>query len=75
MKEVVTDYLEQAKVGRKQSYRNLTVFPLLSSYNADIDYILLDDALSKVPEEYHEGMVGNRHLNREIMAAWEEHGA
>ena len=29
MEEVFKDYLEQAKVGPKKSYRNLTVLPFL----------------------------------------------
>jgi tetratricopeptide (TPR) repeat protein len=33
---------------------------------------LLDEALSKVPEEYHESMCRNVRLNREILAAWRE---
>jgi hypothetical protein len=47
MKQVIRDYLERAKVGRKQSYRNLSVFPLLSPYDAAVDYILLDEALEQ----------------------------
>ena len=38
-------YLNQVKIGRKQSYKNLAVFPVLSSYSLDLDYLLLDEAL------------------------------
>jgi len=31
---------------------------------------LLDEALSKVPEHYHESMCQNLRVNREILAAW-----
>ena len=31
---------------------------------------LLDESLANVPEEYHESMLTNLRLNREIMAAW-----
>jgi hypothetical protein len=46
MEEVIRDYLEQAKVGRKQVYKNMAVFPLLSDYFSNLDYILLDEALA-----------------------------
>jgi hypothetical protein len=36
---------------------------------------LLDEQLAKVPGEYHEAMCTNLRVNREILAAWEEHGA
>ncbi|MBW1999658.1 MAG: hypothetical protein JRJ29_17060 [Deltaproteobacteria bacterium] len=47
MQELIQEYLNQAKIGRKQSYKNLTLFPLLSSYSLDLDYLLLDEALSE----------------------------
>jgi hypothetical protein len=45
MKDIIKNYLEQAKIGRKQTYKNLTIFPLLSTYFLDLDYLLLDEAL------------------------------
>jgi hypothetical protein len=45
MQEVIREYLEQAKVGRKQVYKNMAVYPLLSDYSLSLDYILLDEAL------------------------------
>jgi len=47
MKEATRKYLEKAKIGRKQSYRNLAVFPLLSPYATALEYIMLDEALDK----------------------------
>ena len=47
MQEVIRNYLEQAKVGRKRSYRNLTVFPILSPYSTTVDYMMLDEALDE----------------------------
>jgi hypothetical protein len=47
MQEVTRTYLEKAKIGRKQSYQNLAVFPLLSPYATALDYIMLDEALDK----------------------------
>ena len=35
---------------------------------------LLDESLAKVPPEYHEAMCSNHRVNREILAAWQEHG-
>ena len=36
---------------------------------------LLDESLGKVPVEYHESMLTSLRVNRDIVAAWEEHGA
>jgi hypothetical protein len=47
MQEVIKDYLKPAKIGRKQSYRNLAIFPILSPYAAAVDHILLDEALAE----------------------------
>jgi len=47
MKDVIKGYLGEAKIGRKQSYKNLTIFPLLSTCSLDMDYLLLDEALSQ----------------------------
>ena len=61
MQTVVQAYLDEAKIGRKQSYRNLAVFPLLSGYAATLDYIILDEALTEdlveVKEKGEEGSV------------------
>ena len=47
MQSIITQYLEQTKVGRKQSYKNLALFPLLSTYSVGFSYLLLDEALSE----------------------------
>jgi ARG/rhodanese/phosphatase superfamily protein len=47
MHDIIIDYLDQAKVGRKQSYKNLAIYPLLSTYSLDLDYLLLDEALTE----------------------------
>jgi hypothetical protein len=44
---IIQNYLKEAKIGRKQSHRNLAIFPLLSSYAIGLDYIMLDEALSE----------------------------
>ncbi|MDZ7697732.1 MAG: DUF6569 family protein [Deltaproteobacteria bacterium] len=46
MDKMITNFLEQLKVGRKQSYQNLALYPLLSTYNASLEYLLLDEALN-----------------------------
>jgi len=46
MQNIINEYIGGLKLGRKQSYKNLTVFALLSDYDADSDYLTLDDALS-----------------------------
>jgi len=47
MDTVIKNYLEQMKVGRKQSYKNLALYPLLSTYSVGLEYLLLDEALSE----------------------------
>ncbi len=47
MDTVIKNYLEQLKVGRKQSYKNLSVYPLLSAYSSGLEYLLLDEALNQ----------------------------
>jgi hypothetical protein len=47
MNETITGYLDQIKIGRKQSCKNLTLFPVLSTYSLPLEYLLLDEALSE----------------------------
>jgi len=47
MDTVIKKYLEQLKVGRKQSYKNLALYPLLSTYSLDLEYLMLDEALGE----------------------------
>ena len=44
---VKQNYLNEVNVGRKQSNRNLAMYPLLSSYAVGLEYIALDEALSQ----------------------------
>ena len=46
MDTVIKNYLEQIKVGRKQSFKNLSIYPLLSTYSSGLEYLLLDEALA-----------------------------
>ena len=47
MEDIIKGYLGQAKIGRKQAHKNLAIFPLLSTYFLDLEYLLLDEALSE----------------------------
>ena len=47
VQEFTRTYLKKAKIGRKQSYQNLAVFPLLSHYATALNYIMLDEAPDK----------------------------
>jgi hypothetical protein len=47
MDTVINNYLEQLKVGRKQSYKNLVLYPLLSTYSVGLEYLMLDEALGE----------------------------
>jgi hypothetical protein len=46
MQSVIQGSLGKVKVGRKQAYRNLAIFPLLSGYTTVLDYMTLDEALA-----------------------------
>jgi hypothetical protein len=46
MQDIINEFIAGLKLGRKKSYRNLTMFALLSDYSADFDYLTLDEALS-----------------------------
>jgi hypothetical protein len=60
MQEAIREYLEQAKVGRKQVYKNMTVYPPLSDYSLDLEYILLDEGLGSGVIEVIDWIDGNR---------------
>jgi hypothetical protein len=47
MRNIINEYLRKAKVGSKQSYKNLAIYPLLYTYSIVLDYILLDEALKE----------------------------
>ena len=46
MENTIKEYLEGLKFGRKQVYRNLCMFPALSTDAVSFDYATLDEALS-----------------------------
>jgi len=45
MDNIISDFVEQLKVGRKQSHKNLALYPLLSTYSIGLDYLLLDNEI------------------------------
>jgi len=47
MEKVITDFVEQLKIGRKQSFKNLSIYPFLSNYHVTFDYLTLDEALNQ----------------------------
>lgn len=71
MQEVTRTYLQKAKIGRKQSYQNLAVFPLLSPYATAPDYIMLDEALDRglmeVAEVHESGSVPSQAPRRDLL--------
>jgi hypothetical protein len=46
MQQLINQYIGGLKLGRKRSYKNLTVFALLSDYVSNLDYLNLDEALA-----------------------------
>jgi hypothetical protein len=47
MDKIIGNFFEQLKVGRKQTHKNLALYPLLSTFAVGLDYLLLDEALSQ----------------------------
>ena len=47
MQDLFINYLEQLRIGPKQSYKNLALYPLLSEYAVALDYLTLDEAMSQ----------------------------
>jgi hypothetical protein len=61
METILKTYLEGLKVGKVQTHKNLAMYPLLSTYAAGLDYLLLDEALGQgfmeIVEVSKEGVV------------------
>lgn len=47
MQNLIKSYIEGINIGSVQTYRNLDVFPLVSDYKLDLDYLTLDEALNE----------------------------
>ena len=47
MTDTIKTYLTKIQIGAEQSYKNLSIFPLVADYYIPFDYRTLDDALSK----------------------------
>ena len=48
MTDIVKNYLTKIQIGAEQSFKNLSIFPLLSDYIIPFDYLTIDDAISNV---------------------------
>jgi hypothetical protein len=61
MQKSLNNNLVQLKIGGKEVYKNLALFPLLSTYSTELDYLTLDEALAgelvEVTEKDHGGSV------------------
>jgi hypothetical protein len=47
MTDTIKSYLTKIEIGAEQSFKNLSIFPVLSDYFIPFDYLTIDDALSK----------------------------
>jgi len=47
MQNLIKKYIDGINLGSPQSYKNLTVFPLVSNRTLDLDYLTLDEALDQ----------------------------
>jgi len=47
MEESILKYVGSLTVGRKQSFQNMAMYPLVSDYRTDTDYLTLDEALER----------------------------
>jgi hypothetical protein len=57
MQNLIKNYIEGINLGSAQIYRNLAVFPLVSDYAVDLDYLTLDEDAIDVVELDQEGSV------------------
>ena len=57
--EPITSFLKTGKLARKQSYKNLTIFPLLAPDGTVPDYLTLELALEQelLPLSVHWGSI------------------
>ncbi len=54
MEKIIAAFFEELKIGRKQSFKNLAIYPLLSNYSVTFDYLTLDEALNQNSIEIQE---------------------
>jgi len=54
MEKIISGYFETLKIGKIQSFKNLSIYPLLSNYTVTFDYLTLDQALNQNFIEVHE---------------------
>ena len=58
MKKLILNYLNNIKMGDKQTYKNMVVFPLLCDEEITLDYLLLDEMVATdqvvITETYEE---------------------
>jgi len=47
MADTIKRYLTKIHIGAEQSFKNLSIFPLLSDYSIPFDYLTLDEAVSQ----------------------------
>ena len=47
MTDTIKNYLTKIQIGAEQSFKNLSMFPLLSDYSIPFDYLTIDNAISK----------------------------
>ena len=47
MTDTIKSYLTKIQIGAEQSFKNLSIFPVLSDYFIPFDYLTIDDAISK----------------------------
>lgn len=47
MTDAIKTYLTKIQIGAEQSFKNLSIFPLLSDYVSPFDYLTIDEAISK----------------------------
>jgi hypothetical protein len=47
MRELLRNYLFTSTIGEEQTYRNLSLFPIVSTYRDRLDYLTLEEALSR----------------------------
>ena len=60
MDTIIGTYLEQVKVGRKQSYKNLALYPLLSTYSVGRENVSANKCRARKLDSGSNGKVANK---------------
>ena len=72
MTEKTNSYKNKIKVGAQQSYKNLTMFPLLTGYSISGNNLTMSESLSKFNTEQNPSTYDSiRHYSNDRTTSWD----